>query len=73
MLRQSLSTNAPYVLGHTIDREGDNFVESYVVHSPNIGLVRRSCGVMSCYVPDPTLAMSLVYEYKLSHDYDYKI
>jgi len=54
VLRQCVSTNARYVPGHMVDREGDNFVESYVVHSPNIGLVRRSCGVLSCYVPDPS-------------------
>jgi hypothetical protein len=36
-----LSVNAPYILGHMIDHEGDyyNFVESSIVHSPNIGLV----------------------------------
>jgi hypothetical protein len=47
--------SAPYVLGHVVDREGDyySFVESSVVHSPNIGLVRLSCGVISCSVPDP--------------------
>jgi len=53
VLRQCLSTNAPYVLGHVVDRKGDNFIESYIVHSPNIGLVKQSCGVMSCYVPNP--------------------
>ena len=53
VLRQSLSANAPYVLGHVVDRKGDSFIESYIVHSLNIGLVRRSCGVMSCYVPNP--------------------
>ena len=52
MLRQCLSANAPYVLGHVVDHEGDSFIESYVVQSPNIGLVRRSCGVMSCYIPN---------------------
>jgi len=53
VLRQCLSMNAPYVPDHVVDHEGDNFVESYVVHSLNIGLVRQSCGVMSCYVPNP--------------------
>ena len=53
VLRQYLSVNAPYVPGHVVDREGDNFVESYIVHSMNIGRVRRSCRVISCYVPDP--------------------
>ena len=53
VLRQCLYVNAPYVLGHMVDHEDDSFVESYVVHSPNIGLVRQSCRVMSCYVLDP--------------------
>jgi hypothetical protein len=55
VLRQYLSTSAPYVPDHVVDREGDyySFVESSVVHSPNIGLVRLSCGVISCSVPDP--------------------
>jgi hypothetical protein len=55
VLGQYLSASAPYVLGHVVDHEGDyySFVESSVVHSPNIGLVRLSCGVISCSVPDP--------------------
>jgi hypothetical protein len=55
VLRQYLSASAPYVLGHVVDREGDyySFIESSVVRSPNIGLVRLSCGVISCSVPDP--------------------
>jgi hypothetical protein len=55
VLRQYLSASAPYVLGYLVDREGDfySFVESFVVHSLNIGLVRLSCKVISCSVPDP--------------------
>jgi hypothetical protein len=55
VLRQYLSASAPNVLGHVVDREGDyySFVESSVVHSPNIGLVRLSCGVISYSIPDP--------------------
>jgi hypothetical protein len=54
-LRQYLSTSAPYVSGHVVDRKGDyySFIESCVVHSLNIGLVRLSCGVISCSVLDP--------------------
>jgi len=52
MLRQCLYANASYVSSHEVDREGDSFIESYVVHSSNIGLVRLSCRVISCYVPD---------------------
>jgi hypothetical protein len=55
VLRQYLSMSAPYVPGHVVDHEGDyySFTESSIVHSPNIGLVRLSCGVISCSVPDP--------------------
>jgi hypothetical protein len=55
VLRQYLSVSAPYVPGHMVDREGDyySFIESSIVHSPNIGLVRLSCGVISCSVLDP--------------------
>jgi hypothetical protein len=55
VLRQYLSASALYVPGHVVDREGDyySFVESSVVHSPNIRLVRLSCRVISCSVPDP--------------------
>jgi hypothetical protein len=54
VLRKYLSTSAPYVLGHVVDRECDyySFLESSVVHSPNIGLVRLCCGVISCSIPD---------------------
>jgi hypothetical protein len=55
VLRQYLSVSAPYVLGHVVDHKGDYYcyIESSVVHSPNMGLVRLSCGVISCSVPDP--------------------
>ena len=49
----SLSVNAPYIPRHVVDHEGDTLVKSYIVHSPSIGVVRLSCGVMSCYVPNP--------------------
>jgi hypothetical protein len=44
VLRQYLSASAPYVSGHVVDSKGDycSFVESSIVHSPNIGLVRLS-------------------------------
>jgi hypothetical protein len=35
-----LSANAPYILGHVVDRVCDIHVESSIVHSPNIGLAR---------------------------------
>ena len=38
-----LPTNALYILGHVVDHECDTLVESFVVHSPNIGQVGSSC------------------------------
>jgi hypothetical protein len=32
-------TIAPYILGHVVDRGSDILIESFVVHSPNVGLV----------------------------------
>jgi hypothetical protein len=36
-LRSCLLANAPYIPGHVVDRGSDTPVESFVVHSPNIG------------------------------------
>ena len=30
-------TDTPYILGHVVDRGCDTPIESFVVHSPNIG------------------------------------
>ena len=30
---------APYILGHVVDRGSDILIESFVVHSLNVGLV----------------------------------
>jgi hypothetical protein len=38
-LRHCLPTNAPYILGHVVDCRSDTPIESFVVHSPNIGQV----------------------------------
>ena len=35
-----LPANTPYILGHVVDRGCDTPVESFVVHSPNIGARR---------------------------------
>jgi hypothetical protein len=37
-LKHCLPANAPF-LGHVVDRGSDTPVESFVVHSPNIGQV----------------------------------
>jgi hypothetical protein len=40
VLIRCLPADAPYILGHQVDRGCDIPIESCVVHSPNIGLVR---------------------------------
>jgi hypothetical protein len=39
VLIRCLPVDAPYILGHVVDRRCDIPVESFVVHSPNIGQV----------------------------------
>ena len=40
VLIQCLPVDTPYILGHVVDRGCDTPVESFVVHSPNIGAHR---------------------------------
>ena len=40
VLIRCLPTNAPYILGHVVDRGCDTPVETFVVHSPNVGARR---------------------------------
>jgi hypothetical protein len=42
-LRRCLPANAPYILGHVVDHGSDTPVESFVVHSPNMGQVGPGC------------------------------
>ena len=39
VLIRCLPTDTPYILGHVVDHGCDNPVESFVVHSLNIGQV----------------------------------
>jgi hypothetical protein len=43
VLIRCLPTNAPYIPAHVVDHGSDTPVESFVVHSPNIGQVGPSC------------------------------
>jgi hypothetical protein len=43
VLIRCLAMNAPYIPGHVIDHGSDTPVESFVVHSPNIGQVGPRC------------------------------
>ena len=36
-------TDAPYILNHVVDHEGDSLVESFVVHLPFVGQVGPGC------------------------------
>jgi hypothetical protein len=38
VLIRCLPVDAPNILGHVVDRECDILVESFVVHSPNVGV-----------------------------------
>ena len=38
VLIRCLPADTPYIPGHVVDRGCDNSVESFVVHSPNIGI-----------------------------------
>ena len=40
VLIHCLFADTPYILGHVVDRRYDTPVESFVVHSPNIGARR---------------------------------
>ena len=40
VLIRYLSMNTPYILGHVVDHGCDTPVESFVFHSPNIGVCR---------------------------------
>ena len=43
VLIRCLPADAPYISGHVVDRGCDTPVESFVVHSPNVGQVGSSC------------------------------
>ena len=43
MLIHCLPVDAPYIPGHVVDHECDTLVESFVVHSSNIGQVGCRC------------------------------
>jgi len=60
-----LPTNAPYFLGHVVDHEGDNYIESYVVHSLNIGQVEPSHLGKECNVLEFPEVMILMFRWKI--------
>jgi hypothetical protein len=42
-LRRCLPVNAPNILSHVVHRRSDTLIESFVVHSLNIGQVGPGC------------------------------
>jgi hypothetical protein len=42
VLIRCLPADAPYILGHVVDRGCDTPVESFIIHSPNIGHIGSS-------------------------------
>ena len=43
VLIHCLPMDAPYILDHVVDREGDSLVESFVVHLLSVGQVGPGC------------------------------
>ena len=43
VLIRCLPMDTPYILGHVVDHGCDTPIESFVVHSPNIGIQVGSC------------------------------
>ena len=43
VLKYCLPMDAPYTLGHVVNRECDTLVESFVVHSSFVGQVGSGC------------------------------
>ena len=63
-------TDTPYILGHVVDRGCDTPVESFVVHSPNIGQVRsRYEGRQALLLIPLVISHMCRYEVDPSHDY----
>ena len=50
VLRYYLPANVSYWLGRVVVRDGDSFVDSYIVHPPLIGQAEFVLRSKSCYV-----------------------
>jgi len=70
--RLYLPTNTPYFLRHVVDHKGDcySFVESSVVHLPNLGQVEPSCLGMDCFVLEIPKVMFLMLRWKTNYAID---
>ena len=70
VLIHCLPTDTPYILGHVVDHGRDTLVESFVVHSPNIGQVGSSYeGRQALFLIFLSNIPMCRYEVDLSNDY----
>jgi hypothetical protein len=72
--RLYLPVNAPYFLGHVVDCEGDfySFIESSVVHPPNLGQVEPVYLGKDCSVLEFPKVMFLLFRWKIDYAIDDK-
>jgi len=65
--RLYLLANAIYFLGHVVDCECDyySFVESFVVHSLNLGQVEHVYLGKDCYIPEFPEVIFLMFRWKM--------
>jgi hypothetical protein len=72
--RLYLPANAPYFLGHVVDRESDfySFIESSVVYSPNLGQVEPGYLGKDCSVLEFPEVMFLMLRWKIDYAIDDK-
>jgi hypothetical protein len=72
--RLYLPVNAPYFSGHVVDHKGDfySFVESSIVHSPNLGQVEAGYLGKDCSVLEFPKLMFLMFRWKIDYAIDDK-
>jgi hypothetical protein len=72
--RLYLPSNAPYFLGHVVDRDGDfySFIEPSVVHSPNLGQVEPGYLGKDCSILEFLEVMFLMFRWKIDYAIDDK-
>jgi len=56
--------------GHVLDHEGDNFIESYIVHSLNLGQVEPGYLGKDCYILEFSEVMFLMFRWKIDFCYN---
>ena len=69
VLIRCLPVDAPYIPGHVVDHGYDTPVESFVVHSPNIGQVGSSYEGRQALFLILVISLMCRYEVDLNHDY----